>query len=280
MNQPPIIIIGAGRSGTNVLRDSLCTFQGFKTWPCDEINYIWRHGNVQKRNDRFTAKDAGPEVQNYIRTAFEKFEKSSSAEFVVEKTCANSLRVPFINAIFPESKFIFLVRDGYDVASSAKKRWTASLELKYILKKARYVPLTDLPYYGLRYFFNRLKKFFSNESKLAYWGPIYPGMNKDMEKFSLTQLCAEQWKECVKTANSDLSQIDSTRVHLMRYENFVKEPLTEMRKLTGFLGIQPTEEQLLHSIKKISPRSIANHKKEISKQEMKLLKTIITPITV
>ena len=37
----PVIIIGAPRSGTNMLRDILTNFEGIETWPCDEINYIW-----------------------------------------------------------------------------------------------------------------------------------------------------------------------------------------------------------------------------------------------
>ena len=42
----PLIIIGAGRSGTNALRDALTTFSKISSWPCDEINPIWRHGNL------------------------------------------------------------------------------------------------------------------------------------------------------------------------------------------------------------------------------------------
>ena len=42
----PVVIIGAARSGTNMLRDVLVKLPGVGTWPCDEINYIWRHGNA------------------------------------------------------------------------------------------------------------------------------------------------------------------------------------------------------------------------------------------
>jgi len=31
---PPIVIIGAGRSGTNLLRDLLCAHPDVVTWPC------------------------------------------------------------------------------------------------------------------------------------------------------------------------------------------------------------------------------------------------------
>ena len=37
----PIIIIGAPRSGTNILRNTLTTFFEIGTWDCDEIPYIW-----------------------------------------------------------------------------------------------------------------------------------------------------------------------------------------------------------------------------------------------
>jgi len=55
---PPIIIVGAGRSGTNMLRDLLAQLPEFSTWPCDEINYIWRHGNRGFETDEFTREMA------------------------------------------------------------------------------------------------------------------------------------------------------------------------------------------------------------------------------
>ena len=48
-----VIIIGAPRSGTNMLRDALTALPDCGTWPCDEINYVWRHGNVGFPSDEF-----------------------------------------------------------------------------------------------------------------------------------------------------------------------------------------------------------------------------------
>ena len=53
-----LIIIGAPRSGTNMLRDLLCSIDGVGTWPCDEINYIWRHGNLKENTDEFKSHHA------------------------------------------------------------------------------------------------------------------------------------------------------------------------------------------------------------------------------
>lgn len=278
MKNPPIIIIGAGRSGTNMLRDSICNLEGVETWPCDEINYIWRHGNITMATDRFTEKEARPEVSKFIKKQFEKFEKESNADYVVEKTCASSLKVPFINEIFPEAKFVLIVRDGHDVASSAAKRWTASLELKYIWKKVKYVPVSDIPYYGFRYFVNRVKKMFSKEKRLAYWGPLYPGMIKDLMDKSLIEVCARQWSECVEYAHSDLSKIDSSRVYKLKYEDFVSKPAEELEKVLGFLNINATQGEIENAVSKVSVRSVGNYKKHLDKEAIEKLERTVAPV--
>ena len=59
-----VVIIGAPRSGTNMLRDILSTFEGVATWPCDEINYIWRHGNMSYPSDEIPRELANPKTKH------------------------------------------------------------------------------------------------------------------------------------------------------------------------------------------------------------------------
>ena len=68
----PAVIIGAPRSGTNMLRDVLTSLEGIATWPCDEINYIWRHGNVRFPSDEIPADRATPVIKSYIQQSFEE----------------------------------------------------------------------------------------------------------------------------------------------------------------------------------------------------------------
>ena len=230
----PVVIIGAPRSGTNMLRDVLCRVPGYTTWPCDEINYIWRHGNVRYPSDEFTADMALPGPAKYIRGAFAK--QARHGDVVVEKTCANSLRVPFVSTVLPDARYIFIVRDGLDVVGSAMKRWTAALDIAYLARKARFVPISDLPYYGSRYMVNRIYRLLSGNRRLAFWGPQLDDMTDLLRRYSLEQVCAIQWKRCVDHSADAFSGTLRNRVIKVRYESFVADASSELQRILEFLG--------------------------------------------
>jgi hypothetical protein len=231
-----VVIIGAQRSGTNMLRNVLCSLPGFGTWPCDEINPIWRHGNLSYASDEFTPGMARPEVQKYIRRRFDNITRRYRLRTVVEKTCANSLRVGFVARILPEAKFIFIRRNGLDSTASALKRWTAKVDLAYQLRKARFVPLSDLYYYAFRFFRNRLHRLWSKDKRLGFWGPKLNRMQEMLTRYSLEEVCALQWKRCVDRAMEDFSLISPNRVVEVGYEDFVTSPEIELKRILDFLG--------------------------------------------
>ncbi len=96
MHYTPIIIIGSGRSGTNMLRDILTSIEDFGTWDCDEINPIWRYGNRDYPSDEIPLNKLNLEIKKYIRGRFNKIQKITNSKFIVEKTCANSLRLNYV----------------------------------------------------------------------------------------------------------------------------------------------------------------------------------------
>ncbi|MBK9391876.1 MAG: sulfotransferase [Bacteroidetes bacterium] len=62
----------------------------------------------------------------YLEDIFQSFLEKRKKKFIVEKSVDHALCIPFIKSIFPNSKFIHLVRDGRDVAISlneASKNW-------------------------------------------------------------------------------------------------------------------------------------------------------------
>jgi len=267
MHENTFVIIGAPRSGTNMLRDLLTEINGVETWKCDEINYIWRHGNIRFPSDEFSNSEARPEVKNYINKQFSNFKRASGARKIIEKTCASSLRVDFINEIIPGAKYIFIIRDGLDVIGSAKHRWTAPLDFSYIVKKLKYVPLVDIPFYGVKYLYHRMYKIFSKDRRLAYWGPTLPNMGRLLSKHSLLGVCALQWKACLNKAEKDLKNINPKNVYSLRYESFVKNPKEEFLKLSKFLDENIEEEVIERIVSNVSTKSIGKGRKEISKEE-------------
>lgn len=251
-----VIIIGAPRSGTNMLRDVLCKLPGLATWPCDEINYIWRHGNVRHPSDELPPEMAMPPVVSYIRRQFDWVARHYGVNFVVEKTCANSLRVPFVDAVVPESKYIFIRRGGLDAVGSAMQRWKARLDIPYLARKARFVPLSDLPYYGGRYFWSRLYRLISREERLAFWGPQLDGMKKLLEKHPLDEVCALQWQACVEKAAASFAAMSNDRWLEVTYEAFVTEPEEEFSRITDFLGLEATQQQRRKAVGGVRANSV------------------------
>lgn len=236
MKYQPVIIIGAPRSGTNMLRNMLVDLPGIETWPCDEINYIWRHGNVRYPSDEFTPEMATHRVGRYIRNQFDRFASSGTPDIVLEKTCANSMRVGFVDHAIPDAKYIFIVRHGLDAVHSALMRMKASLDLNYVLKKAKYTPPTDLPYYAARYLSHHLHRVSTKEKALPVWGPVMDRAQELMKNHSTTEMCALQWKRCVDNSDRDFANLSDDRVIRVKYEDLVSQPVTEFEKIANFLG--------------------------------------------
>ncbi len=263
MNSTKVIIIGAPRSGTNMLRDVLCALPGVDTWPCDEINYIWRHGNMHSASDEFTADMATPKVRDFINKKIDGFALNHKLNVLVEKTCANSLRVPFVDAVVPDAKYIYIVRNGYDVLASAKQRWHADFDLSYIMKKARYVPISDLPYYGGRYLANHIFRMFSKEKRLAFWGPAFKDMNECMTHHSLEEMCALQWKRCVDLSDAAFQEMPEEKWHRVYYEDFVNNPRECLFNILHFLQKDVDEPRVLEAVANVRVTSVGKGRNEL-----------------
>lgn len=242
----PVIILGAGRSGTNMLRDALTALPNIDTWPCDEIQPIWRHGNLGHPTDQFTADMATPDVVAFVRRAFvRQWKARGRPRFLIEKTCANTLRVPFLANIFPEAHYVTIVRHGEDVVSSAIARWEGKLEVppvSYFAAKARFIPLVDLPVYAGRFVSNRIDKLRGVSQRLRTWGPIWDGLDA-VQNAPLDEICARQWAACVRHTRQDLDTLALPQT-LVHYENYLADPEGETLRILGDIGYDEDQADL------------------------------------
>ena len=270
-----VVIIGAPRSGTNMLRDILTTLSGFATWPCDEINYIWRHGNARYPSDEFTPDMARQSVQRYIRCQFNWVAKRYDADVVVEKTCANSLRVGFIDRVVPETKYVFIRRNGLDALASAVKRWKAELNISYVLRKARFIPASDFPFYAGGYLWNRIYRLVSRAQHLAFWGPKLDGMGKLLQRYTLDEVCALQWKHCVDVAADSFKCMAPGKYVEVAYEDFVCTPEEELTRLIEFLGVKIDPAARQRAVAGVQTGSIGKGREALGKENIKHLMPLI-----
>lgn len=272
-----ILIIGAPRSGTNMLRDLMARLDGAGTWPCDEINFVWRHGNIRHPSDALPPELARPEVKAYINARFARLAKSRGLDTVIEKTCANSLRVRFVDRIIDDAKFVFIVRNGIDAAASASKRWHAGLDLRYRLRKARFVPPSDVPYYLARFFGNQIRRLGAGSRPRNSWGPVFDGMTQLQDDTTTVGICAHQWRACVEMASEALRDVPGERVYRLKYEDFVNDPAKELAGLAAFAGkdVPPALADGLAA--DVDATRAGRGSSELAREDLGLVRNIIGP---
>jgi len=274
----PVFIIGAPRSGTNILRDCLSASNAIATWPCDEINYIWKYGNARYPTDQIKTSQLTPKIEKYIRNAFDQLATQTQSRFVLEKTCANCLRVDYLNKIFPSAQYIYIYRDGVDCTASAIKRWKAEFDLSYTLKKVKYVPLGDLPYYFYKFLKNRIFKLFSKEKRLAYWGPNFDGMQELLQKHDSAIISAHQWQKSNSLALDSFSKIDPAKIHRINYTQLAENPQKVIEDINDFLRLKPeeTETILKYAKDNIRRSSVGKGYQELSPDQVTQIKDLLS----
>lgn len=277
MNYLPLIIIGAPRSGTNMLRDVLDRLPGFGTWPCDEINYIWRYGNPGWSTDELPQRLANKRIAGYIESQFACLARRHNLRIVVEKTCANSLRLPYISALLPSARYIWIYRDPIDCVVSASKRWGAPMNWGYTLRKARYVPVRDIPVYGSRFIYNRLHRLTSAQGRVASWGPVFEGMREQLVNDSLMNVCAMQWRACVERSADAFADMAADNWVAVRYEQFVRDPQEELAALCRFIGLSVDQAALESVISSVTVESVGKGRRELLPDDVARIESHVAP---
>jgi hypothetical protein len=266
----PIIIVGAGRSGTKMLRSILSSHSEIVSFP-REINYIWRHGNATYPTDELRIEHARPEVIHYIRKHFRVLSERHQGARVVEKTCANALRVDFVHAIFPEAHIIHLVRDGRAVAESTRRRWTARPELRYIWEKARWLPWSDIPYYALRYLRYQLGRVHSDHGAGSSWGPRFSGIDGWVREKALIEVCGQQWKACVQAVTAAFTRLPPDQVTTLRYEDLVAAPVEVTERLFDRLDLTFTDESKRYVEHEVRSDYVNKWRSQLTERDLDLL---------
>ena len=212
----PVFIIGAPRSGTSLLYAILRTSSHLAHWP-GEAHEIWEadyHPALRGwRSNVLRAEDVDPDAAAAIRRNF--LLVTGARKRLTDKTPRNVLRIPFVDALFPDARLVYLQRDGRDNVNSLINAWRTPRYRTYEIPTPHSIPGCDPKWW----------KFV-----------LYPGWEKN-RRGPLELVCAKQWTSCNDFAINDGSSLPGDRWATVRYEELVQNPVDEVGRLVEFLDL-------------------------------------------
>lgn len=236
--KPPIILFGNVRSGTSMMHDLFDLHPQVKSWY--EPRTIWVYADPGRKHDRFDASDATPRVRRYIRRRFLRFQRAHDNRRIMEKTPSNLMRIPYVDAIFPESKFLYMVREPLANLSSSELRWRTPIHMQHTWERLRETPKLQLHYYLGRFLYDNISVRIFRRKHVSVWGVRYPGVYDDLHRLTTEQVIAKQWVRCCQQAETDLAEIDPQRIMRVRYEDFVASPVDHYQQICRHFDIDIT----------------------------------------
>ncbi|MGH7510448.1 MAG: sulfotransferase family protein [Gemmatimonadales bacterium] len=238
----PIFIVGTGRCGSTAFHSLLAThpetmwLSGFaeefpdrpawNRWavtavgnplvrrilgkrikPGENYGFWYRHayGFAEPGRD-MVAADVTPRVRNQVRSVLEAMLTPKHSRMLVKLTGWS--RIGFLNEIFPDAKFIHIVRDGRAVASSL-------LHISSWQWRGWYGP------YSWRY------------------GPLSPEDQAVWEASnrSFAVLAGLQWRIHIRSLEAGRQAIEPGRFLEVRYETFCEQPVETCRRVAEFADL-------------------------------------------
>lgn len=142
---------------------------------------------------------------------------------MIEKTPRNCLKIPFINKLFPDCKFIFLKRDGRSNISSLIEGW------RHRKGGVGRIPKPNLPL-NIKGYNDKLWRFI-----------LPPGWQEYRNK-SLEEVCAFQWVASNEAAIRDLKHIPEERKYTISYEELIENTPFIIKNLCKFIEIPYSQE--------------------------------------
>lgn len=241
----PVFILSAPRSGSTHLYEILrrCDYvvsldtendafwwslfpYSRSTSPSDYISASEVSTDAAKRIKAALALYVGRELYQQDLLKFFKLHRYGKQAHYLEKTIANCFHLEVLIKLFPEAKFIHLVRDGRSTISSMIEVW----------KSKRFMQ-RPLP--------------FPQGASIDYWTfPIPPGW-ESVTKTKLNEICAWSWLQHNQFVLDFFEAHSALQEKFIRvsYEKLISEPETTADRLISFCGLKksPLVESYIHS---------------------------------
>ena len=211
----PVFVVCPPRSGSTLLFELLATSP--QAWTIGGESHELIEGQPSLHpaahgfdSNRLDATAATADVVEQLRAAFRtgvvdrdgrRPNPDTRRLRLVEKTPKNALRVPFIDTVFPDARYIHLVRQPREEIGSMIDAWASG----------RFVTYPQLP---------------------GWDGPpwslvLTPGW-RDLRGRPLAEIVVRQWATATTILLDDLERIGADRLTLLRYSDLVDDPQATM----------------------------------------------------
>jgi hypothetical protein len=136
--------------------------------------------------------------------------KNSGPIRFLEKTPKNALRIPFLWAVFPDARFIFLHREARQNISSILEAWA----------HGGFISIPDLPGWSRR-----------------RWCFLLPPGWRGLNSKSLMEVAAFQWERANQSILDNLALLPADRWCAVDYEELTSEPMSVVQRLCAFMDV-------------------------------------------
>ncbi len=247
--QQPVIFIGMHRSGTTMLgrlledsglfvgtikekNNEARYFRGLNNWLLAQsgarwdspqaIQYLWENEQILSLAEDYIRQSANsPKAMLYL--GLKRYISTRSINQLKTpwgwKDPRNTFTLPMWLRIYPEAKIICIERHGVDVAQSLRVR-----------------SQTELAEGNIKY----------KKHPVAYstWLRLIQKGFTDSPRFTTLEGGFSLWQEYINQTRKITQQLPQHQILNLRYEQFLQDPLTQLRTSTEFCGLEVSEQKL------------------------------------
>jgi Sulfotransferase family len=213
----PVFVIGCPRSGTTVVFDLLRASpalasigqEGHVLW--ESFHHPREHG---WRSNTLGPGDVRSFERRYLAWAIDTLARPRGGRFL-DKTPRNSLRLPYLDALFPDAQYVFVQRDGRATVSSLITAWREREHPAYVLPIPFSIP--GIPE--------------------RHWHFILPRGWRRFDRHPLEEVCAHQYVTATSAILDFRARLEPSRFVDLRYEDLLAGPAGQMEHVHQALDI-------------------------------------------
>ena len=224
----PVFIVGSGRGGTTLLFQLLAghpelasisnltdrfpslpqlavfnritALNKYKLFsPSIESIPAFEHCGLTEQDIPLSETDASPAITSCLHKLVSNHQKWSGKTRFINKNTSNTMRIPFLKAVFPDARFVYIIRNGYGVVNSLTRvNWWNDLHLWW---------LGQTP---------------------AQW---------EANGGDRYELAAIHWKKQVEISQQELGKLPGDQYIECRYEDMLSNPKHVIQEILQFIGL-------------------------------------------